>query len=243
MKREELLYKNTYKKKVNKSIFRYKWIYDNFLENTTNKKVLEIGIGYGGISQFLKTDNQVVGVEISDSAIKMNKNLGIKTVKADLDNARLPFRDKSFDIIIFIGTIEHLNNPQNSINEVKRLIKKNGRIIISIPNPLTGHYQIYPGLYEYTSFKEFLKINGFKIIKFKNYGIRPPLYHIFMKNKAVESKVDNQADNFRLGKIVYNISNIFKNKPKRFGWSWIFELKYVGGEQYDRSIERCNKSY
>ena len=44
MEKEEKLYKNTYTKEKNKSIFRYKWIYENFLKNVKNKKILEIGI-------------------------------------------------------------------------------------------------------------------------------------------------------------------------------------------------------
>jgi len=201
-------------------------------------------MGVGGVIQFLKDNNEVIGSEISQSAIDINKKKEIKTIEIDLDNGRFPFKDKSFDIIIFIGTIEHLNNPQNAINEIKRLISKNGRIIISIPNPLTGHYQIYPGLYNYKNFRRYLKINNFKIIKFLNYGLRPPLYQLLIKNKGIKKKVNNQTKNFKLGELVFRLSNAFKKKPKRFGWSWIFEIKW-GGENraYENFIEEFSSIY
>jgi len=244
MKEEEVLMRDIYTKKVTKNVFRYKWIYENFLKGVRGQKILEIGIGVGGVIQFLKKDNEVIGSEISQSAININKELGIKTIKIDLDNGRFPFKDKSFDVIIFIGTIEHLNNPQNAINEIKRLIKETGRIIISIPNPLTGHYQIYPSLYTYKNFKEYLRINNYKIIKFKNYGIRPPFYHILIKNKNIKTSVNNQVENFKLGEYIYKISNFFKNKPKRFGWSWIFEVRYLGDNlEYEKFVKEFSSIY
>jgi len=244
MKKEEKLMKDIYSKKVTKNIFRYKWIYENFLKNEVKKNILEISVGVGGIIQFLKDKNRVMGSEISQSAIKLNKEIGIETVKMDLDNGKFPFKDKSFDIIIFIGTIEHLNNPQNAINEVKRLVKKDGKILLSIPNPLTGHYQIYPGLYTYKHFKEYLKVNNLKIIQFKNYGIRPPFYQFLIKNKKFKGNINGQVKNMKMGEYVYKFSNIFKNKPKRFGWSWIFEVRYEGdNKNYEKFIEEFSSVY
>jgi len=245
MQKEEVLMKDIYKKKVTKNIFRYKWIYENFLNGVHGKKILEIGIGVGGIVQFLKKDNEVIGSEISQSAINLNKELGIKTLKIDLDNGRFPFKDHNFDIIIFIGTIEHLNNPQNAINEIKRLIKPNGRILISIPNPLTGHYQIYPGLYTYKYFTRYLHVNNFKIVSFKKYGIRPPFYDFLMKRKSINNSVNSQTENMAMGRFVYNLSNgIFKLKPKRFGWSWIFEIRYLGdNKKYEEFIKEFSSVY
>ncbi len=163
----------------------------------------------------------------------------------DLDNGIFSFKDQTFDIIIFIGTIEHLNNPQNAINEIKRLIKKDGRIIISIPNPLTGHYQIYPGLYTCNYFKQFLRVNNFKIIAFKTYGIRPPFYHHFIKNPSFRTNINSHANDFKMAKTVYNLSNgIFKLKPRRFGWSWIFEVRFLGdNKRYEKNIKEFSSIY
>jgi len=245
MQKENILMENIYTKKVTKNIYRYQWIYENFLKNTENKKILEIGMGVGGLSQFLKEKNEVIGSEISDSAIKLNKEIGIKTIKIDLDNQSFPYNDKYFDVTIFIGTIEHLNNPQNTINEIKRLIKDNGKILISIPNPLTGHYQIYPGLYTYKYFVEYLKVNNFKIKAFKMYGIRPPFYTALKKMSMFRNNlVENQTENFKLGRFVYTLSNVLRFRPRRFGWSWIFEVKYLGNNKsYEKSVEEFSKNY
>ena len=47
-----------------------------------------------------------------------------------------------------------------------------------------------------------------------------------------------------MGEIVYNFSNLFKRKPKRFGWSWIFEIKYTGSSNnYEKFIEEYGTVY
>lgn len=218
------LYKNTYKKEFSKTEIRFKWIYENIFINFKGKKILEIGCGSGGIIQYLKDNNFVVGIDASKSGIQRLLKKGIKGLVIDLDKEKIPYEDNFFDMIIFIGTIEHLKNPQNCIDEIKRVLNIQGKLIVSIPNPKTGHYYIYPGLFEYYYFKEYLKQNGFNVYKFYKYGIRPPFYHILMKNKLVNKRVNKQTDNIKLGWLVYKLTNLLPI-PKLFSWSWIFEAK------------------
>jgi len=49
MEKENILMSNMYKRKKTKKIYRYKWVYENFFKNTKNKKILEIGMGVGGL--------------------------------------------------------------------------------------------------------------------------------------------------------------------------------------------------
>ena len=153
MKQEEL-YKDIYADKLTKLVFRYRWIYEKFLFGIKNKKILELGCpASGGIIQFLKENNEVYGADISESSVKILKKKGINSFLINLNEGKIPFEDKYFDIIIFIGTIEHLYNPQHCMEEIKRVLKFNGTLLVSIPNPTTGHYQIYPKLYTHKQFK------------------------------------------------------------------------------------------
>ncbi|MDD5650702.1 MAG: class I SAM-dependent methyltransferase [Candidatus Nanoarchaeia archaeon] len=221
MKQEEI-YKDIYADKLTKLVFRYRWIYEKFLFGFKNKKILELGCpGSGGIIQFLKNDNEVYGADISESSVKILKSKGFKSFLINLNEGTIPFKDKYFDDIIFIGTIEHLYNPQHGMEEVKRVLKTNGTLLISIPNPATGHYQIYPKLYTHKQFKIYLAKNGFKVRRFKKYGICFPFYNWFVKSSKVKGKVDTYVDNWVIGALVYLLSYI--PRPKSFGWSWIYE--------------------
>ena len=53
---------------------------------------------------------------------------GIKTKEGNVLN--IPYKDESFDIIICVEALEHSLNPQNAINEMLRVLMKNGKIII-----------------------------------------------------------------------------------------------------------------
>ena len=53
---------------------------------------------------------------------------GIKTKEGSVLN--IPYKDESFDIIICVEALEHSLNPQNAINEMLRVLMKNGKIII-----------------------------------------------------------------------------------------------------------------
>jgi SAM-dependent methyltransferase len=55
-------------------------------------------------------------------------------VIADL-NARLPFDDGSFDLVVSIETIEHLENPHLFLREIARVLKPCGHVVLATPNP------------------------------------------------------------------------------------------------------------
>jgi len=64
-------------------------------------------------------------------------------IKQDLDkNTKLPFRDNFFDIVFAFEVLEHLQFPEKIINEIKRVIKPDGIILISLPNDYTWDMRI-----------------------------------------------------------------------------------------------------
>lgn len=46
----------------------------------------------------------------------------------------LPFRDDSFDAIYSMGTIEHFDETEQAVREMRRVLKPGGRAIIGVPN-------------------------------------------------------------------------------------------------------------
>jgi len=102
------------------------------------KRVLDAACGEGYGSRLMREWGaaSVVGVDISETAIsKADKLFGSDQVKYlvhDVDT--LPFPDNSFDVVVSLETIEHLNNPSQFLKELRRVLKKNGTAIISCPN-------------------------------------------------------------------------------------------------------------
>lgn len=97
--------------------------------------VADLGCGYDG--RFLKIiSNKIrkgVGVDICVSTNKIHKNITL--IESDI-NKRLPLEDSNFDIVTAMAVIEHIENPKKFILEINRILKKNGRLIITTPSTI-----------------------------------------------------------------------------------------------------------
>ena len=113
-------------------------------EFANGAKVLDAACGEGYGSYLLKTwgASSVDGIDIDQETIeKANALFKSKELKFHCCNVEsLPFDDHSFDLIVSFETIEHLSNPEKFLDEVHRVLKPGGVIIISCPN---DHYY-YP---------------------------------------------------------------------------------------------------
>ena len=97
-------------------------------------KILDLGCGDGRLLEELKKIGHVVtGVDANQHAVEKTKQKNINAICADLEQT-LPFEDQSFDIVLLLDTLEHLVDQQKILNEVNRILKSDGKLIISYPN-------------------------------------------------------------------------------------------------------------
>ena len=115
--------------------------YNIATEKTTRGKILDIGCGVG---DFLHTMEQqgweCTGVEPSEDA----KAIAKKRIKAQLlsSEEQENLSDGSFDVITMWHVLEHVDALRWQIQQLYRLCKPGGRIIIALPN-----YKSYDGQY------------------------------------------------------------------------------------------------
>jgi ubiquinone/menaquinone biosynthesis C-methylase UbiE len=112
----------------------------NIAKLNGDEKVLDVGCGSGGLLVRLKTrysNLQLVGVDpdkkILDIAKRKieNKRLDIKLVNALAE--KLPFEDKTFDIVVSSLTFHHLPTEikKKTLGEIFRVLKPHGRFILA----------------------------------------------------------------------------------------------------------------
>jgi len=100
----------------------------------SHNKVLDVGCGTGFLSLLMKNqDNDVYGIDISEVALRKAELKGIKVKRGDVENT-LPFDDNTFDIVVCSEVIEHLFNPMYLLEEIWRVLKPDGYIVLSTPN-------------------------------------------------------------------------------------------------------------
>ena len=92
-----------------------------FTGQTLSGRILDLGCGDGSFVDYCNNHNlDAKGVDIAD---------GI-----DFESDKLPYRDNQFSFVFMGSVLEHLNNPSNILNEVKRVLVKGGVLIVITPN-------------------------------------------------------------------------------------------------------------
>lgn len=134
------------------------------------KRILDIGGGMGRLSWVLAQSlkNKVILTDISIYMLKLAmKNSGnlknIEVVNADAHN--LPFPDSSFDVIVGLDILCHLEEPEKSLREFYRILTADGTLILDSTNSNPLWALFYP------RYMGKNPVNWIKIMKFK--GILP----------------------------------------------------------------------
>lgn len=121
---------------------RYFYIFDLLKEKySQGSKFLEIGSFCGHILLGGKSIGyEPYGCDLSESCAKTSgrfAKLNIKNLPCDLSAGALPYENNSFDVVLLSETLEHFNfHPGLVFQEIARVLKSNGLIIITTPNLL-----------------------------------------------------------------------------------------------------------
>lgn len=109
-------------------------------------KILDLGCSDGALLSLFKK-SQIIGVDFDPQRVKIAKKYG-RAICGNALNPRL-LLNKKFDTIVCNDTLEHLNNNEGAqtkhnlvlfYNNVNRLLKKGGNLIITVPLKPSGQY-------------------------------------------------------------------------------------------------------
>ena len=109
------------------------------------ESILDIGCGVGTyINELNKFGFKCTGIEYNLQYVEKCRSQGL--VVKHMNAEKLNFDDNSFDSVLMIEVLEHLEDPQQALMEAFRVSKLN--IIISVPNidvlPIMSKYQVVP---------------------------------------------------------------------------------------------------
>ena len=104
----------------------------NLLKHASGK-VLEIGIGTGKSLSHYNKNCEITGVDFSENMLENAKKLiknnkKVKLLNLDVEN--MPFKDKSFDVIVDNLGLCTYKNPVKVLKELKRCTKKDVKILL-----------------------------------------------------------------------------------------------------------------
>lgn len=118
----------------------YPYLADYVLrEDLENKKVLEIGLGYGTLGNLLVSQgSDYYGIDIAENPVAVMSHrlryLGQnKANKVQRGSAlEIPYKNASFDYVYTVGCLHHTGNLNKAISEVYRVLKPGGKTLIMV---------------------------------------------------------------------------------------------------------------
>lgn len=114
---------------------RIKIVFNKILKQSIkNKTFLDAGCGIGlfsaeAVKRGAKVTSLDVGIGLLNQVAKRCKS---KRIVGSVE--KLPFKNDKFDIVLSTEVLEHTSNPVNGFNELVRVTKPGGQIVITVPN-------------------------------------------------------------------------------------------------------------
>ncbi|GAQ64877.1 class I SAM-dependent methyltransferase [Streptomyces scabiei] len=104
---------------------------------TGPRTVLDIGCGDGTAAATaapLLTGHRVIGVDWSQDALRRARTRIPYAIRGELTDGGLPLRTESADAVLFSEVIEHLVDPDAALDEIRRVLRPGGHLMLSTPN-------------------------------------------------------------------------------------------------------------
>ncbi|MEP6900770.1 MAG: methyltransferase domain-containing protein [Actinomycetota bacterium] len=180
---------------------------ENILKDAERGKVLDVPAGEGALALRLK--NLGFDVSCCDLYSEIFKLPETEIKRGNLD-AQLPYNDQSFDYLVCVEGLEHIENPANAMREFARILKLNGTLIVSVPNIMNIEERLKWLFNGYTSHFKPLSTEALANIQKEFGGMEEIALHI---NPIGYSEV-----RFLLEKNSFVIEKTYLDKPKKNSW-------------------------
>ena len=98
-----------------------------------DSKILDAGCGNGKNIKYFNDKCEIVGIDNCNNLVKLCIEKGYNVLYSDIRNTI--FDDNYFDYIISIAVIHHIDSEEGrlkAINELIRILKKNGKLLITL---------------------------------------------------------------------------------------------------------------
>jgi SAM-dependent methyltransferase len=174
-----------------------RWMSEELGDMPKTSPVLEVGCGDGSFTADLANKfSNVTAIDISAGQLAENAKRmpAIKFQQHDVSET-FPFPDASFDVIWCSEVLEHLFEPAFALREMHRILKPNGRLLVTVPYhgrfknilislfnwdehfvPSSPHIRFYTN----NSLSKIVSAAKFHSIKIKTCGMGRPLRDLFV---------------------------------------------------------------
>lgn len=95
-------------------------------------KILNVGVATGRSTELLSQLGEVTSLEYDKDCCEFtSERMGIEIINGSV--LELPFEDNSFDLVCAFDVIEHIEDDQLGVSEMKRVCKSGGHVCVTVP--------------------------------------------------------------------------------------------------------------
>ena len=131
----------------------------HFAKRNSNKLVLDVGAGECQYAYLFNKRNEYESCDMQDS---FHSDVEYDIVSSIYD---IPRNDSSYDIVLMLQVLEHIEFPVKALKEVNRILKVGGVLFLSVPQAAGDHFEPYH-YFNYTQYGlgSVLKQTGFEVM-------------------------------------------------------------------------------
>lgn len=107
-------------------------------ELSPSQRVLDLGCGAGSL-RTLSAGLNIIGVDLDPKELARNRELPGACAESHL----LPFANGSFDLVVCHHAMEHFRDAPAAIREIRRVLKQEGRLYVSVPDGSSFSDRLY----------------------------------------------------------------------------------------------------
>lgn len=190
--------------KLKNSLFNYlirkrevKMAYIKHKNSFSPLKLLDIG---SGISPVSPNQQETTFMDISLHAMKLLKSLGLNAKHGSITD--IPSKNGEFDWVFCSEVLEHIENYNKAIQEIHRVLKKNGKAVITIPVymrywDIDDEFVNHCRRFEPKEIENNLEKAGFKILQEKPIGSFFDRYMVTLIVKAFKKDRKENINNLK----------------------------------------------
>jgi SAM-dependent methyltransferase len=102
-----------------------------FLPAAKAPDIFDAGCGTGGMLKDLEKYGQLVGADASEEAVKFCRLRGFEIAQCSVLD--IPFQAGSFDVVLGLDLIEHLDDDMGALRELYRVCRPGGLLVVTVP--------------------------------------------------------------------------------------------------------------
>ena len=194
---------NDYKLYDKEALIRYERAIE-LAQFSDNCNLLDIGCKNAILNELLKSKQKIdyYGTDISENVFTKIKNFNSSKFKIADVSKEIPFPSNYFDFVFALEIMEHVEAPTKMLQEIYRILKDDGTLILSVPNiycwnEIVNNLKKLPdteghiSAFTYQIMERLLKFNNLEILNYCGTFMRYPFSSKLRKGKYLIRKSNN----------------------------------------------------